>query len=100
MLVTLHYLSDGVRSRICPNPKKTQKSLLLNWAPTEGADFVFTNAAGGRYGMAKHAFRKALSRAGLADLHFPGLRHMFRSQWMILGPKSIATTQWYAHLSP
>ena len=85
--------------------------LLRTWPRTAGSEFVFTNAAGGRIGWLQHGFRKALARAGLSDLHFHDLRHTFASQWMmaggelyslrdILGHKSIAMTQRYAHLSP
>jgi len=85
--------------------------LFRNYPPTTGSDFVFTNSAGGRLGWLQHGFRKALLRAGLTDLHFHDLRHTFASCWMmaggelyalkdILGHKSIAMTQRYAHLSP
>jgi integrase len=88
----------------------TVVALLRNWPHTAGSDLIFTNTAGGRIGWLQHGFRKALSRAGLADLHFHDLRHTFASQWMmaggdlyvlrsILGHKSIAMTQRYAHLS-
>lgn len=84
---------------------------LRNWFHTAGSEFVFTNLAGGRIGWLQNGFGKALGRAGLSDLHFHDLRHTFASQWMmaggdlyvlktILGHKSIAMTQRYAHLSP
>ncbi|HLV94905.1 MAG TPA: site-specific integrase [Candidatus Acidoferrales bacterium] len=68
------------------------------------------NCAGGRIGWLQQRFREALGRAGLSDPHFHDLRHTFASQWMmaggdlyvlksILGHKSIAMTQRYAHLS-
>lgn len=89
----------------------TVLSLLRNWGRTEDSEFVFTNAAGGRIGWLQHGFRNALGRAGVNDLHFHDLRHTFASQWImaggdlyvlksILGHKSIAMTQRYAHLSP
>jgi integrase len=89
----------------------TVVDLLRNYPRTPGSEFVFTNAAGGRIGWLQHGFRKALGRAGLSDLHFHDLRHTFASQWMmaggelyslrdILGHKTIAMTQRYAHLSP
>jgi integrase len=89
----------------------TAVALLRDWSRTEGSDFVFTNAAGSRIGWLQHGFRKALGRAGLIDPHFHDLRHTFASQRMmagsalyvlrsILGHKSIAVTQRYAHLSP
>lgn len=89
----------------------TVVELFRNYPRTAGSDFVFTNARGGRIGWLQHGFRKALVRAGLSDLHFHDLRHTFASQWMmsggelyalkdILGHKSIAMTQRYAHLSP
>jgi integrase len=89
----------------------TVVALLHKWPRTVGSDIVFTNAAGDRIGWMQHGFRKALRRAGLSDLHFHDLRHTFASQWMmaggdlyvlrsILGHKSVAMTQRYAHLSP
>lgn len=89
----------------------TVVDLFRNYRRTPGSDFVFTNAAGGRIGWLQHGWRKALGRAGLTDLHFHDLRHTFASQWMwaggelyalkdILGHKTIAMTQRYAHLSP
>jgi integrase len=89
----------------------TVTDLLRNWQRTSESDYVFTNAVGGRIGWLQHGFRKALGRAGISDLHFHDLRHTFASQWMmaggelyalqnILGHKSAAMTQRYAHLSP
>ena len=89
----------------------TVVDLFRNYPRTAGTEFVFPNAAGDRLGWVQHGFRKALVRAGLSDLHFHDLRHTFASQWMmaggdlyvlksILGHKSIAMTQRYAHLSP
>ncbi len=89
----------------------TVRELLRNYPRTPGSDFVFTNAAGGRLGWLQHGFRKALGRVGLHDLHFHDLRHSFATFWMsnsgdfyalkdILGHKTIAMTQRYAHLSP
>jgi integrase len=89
----------------------TVVDLFRNYPRTPGSEFVFTNAAGGRLGWVQHAFRKALARAGISDLHFHDLRHTFASAWVqaggelyalkdILGHKTIAMTQRYAHLSP
>ena len=74
-------------------------------------DYVFPSPTGERLSCNQKAFRHARARAGLADFHFHDLRHTFASQWMmnggdlyalrgILGHKSIAMTQRYAHLSP
>jgi len=81
--------------------------LFRDWQRTNGSEFVFTNAAGGRLAFLQKGFRKALMRADLSDLHFHDLRHTFASQWMmaggdlyvlksILGHKSITMTQRYA----
>jgi integrase len=89
----------------------TVVDLFRNYPRTPGSQFVFTNAAGERLGWVQHAYRRALARAGLSDLHFHDLRHTFASQSMmaggelyslrdILGHKTIAMTQRYAHLSP
>jgi integrase len=89
----------------------TVLALFKSKSIATGADFVFPSATGGRWSCNQKAFRKARARAELADLHFHDLRHTFASQWMmnggdlyalkgILGHKSIAMTQRYAHLSP
>jgi integrase len=54
----------------------TVVGLFRNYPRTQGSEFVFTNAAGGRLGWVQHGFRKALARAGLSDLHFHDL-HLF-----------------------
>jgi integrase len=83
-------------------------------APTQqvaNCDYVFPNANGKRWNYSQRAFGNVHKRAGLVDLHFHDLRHTCASQWMmdggdlyalrgILGHKSIAMTQRYAHLSP
>jgi len=89
----------------------TLTDLLADYPRMAGSDYVFPNAQGGRLGWIQHGFRNARERAGLSDLHFHDLRHTFASQWMmhggdlyalkeLLGHKSIAMTQRYAHLSP
>jgi integrase len=89
----------------------TVVSLLSQFPGMPGSDYVFPSATGGRWACNQKAFRNARARAGLVDLHFHDLRHTFASQWMmnqgdlyalkeILGHKSIAMTQRYAHLSP
>jgi hypothetical protein len=54
----------------------TVVGLFRNYPRTQGSEFVFTNAAGGRLGWVQNGFRKALARAGLSDLHFHDL-HLF-----------------------
>jgi integrase len=89
----------------------TVTALLKGTQPVPNCDYVFPNAAGKRWNYSQEPFRNVRKRAGLADLHFHDLRHTFASQWMmnggdlyalrgILGHKSIAMTQRYAHLSP
>ena len=88
----------------------TVAALLANYPPGSNG-YLFPGPNGGPLGSIKHSFRTALRRAGISDLHFHDLRHTFASQWMmnggdlyllkdILGHKSIAMTQRYAHLSP
>lgn len=87
------------------------RELLSGYTLTSGSSHVFPSASGGRLSTIQKAFRNARIRAGMSDLHFHDLRHTFASQWMmaggdlyvlkdILGHKSIAMTQRYAHLSP
>jgi integrase len=89
----------------------TVTALLKRTQPVANCDYVFPNAAGKRWNYSQEPFRNVRKRAGLVDLHFHDLRHTFASQWMmnggdlyalrgILGHKSIAMTQRYAHLSP
>jgi integrase len=89
----------------------TVTALLKRTQPVANCDYVFPNAAGKRWNYIQEPFRNVRKRAGLVDLHFHDLRHTFASQWMmnggdlyalrgILGHKSIAMTQRYAHLSP
>jgi integrase len=89
----------------------TVRRLLSGYISTSASSHPFPNASGGRLSTVQKAFRNARIRAGMPDLHFHDLRHTFASQWMmaggdlyvlkaILGHKSIAMTQRYAHLSP
>jgi len=89
----------------------TIASLLADYPRHPGSELVFANKAGGRFLEIRGGFKNACERAGISDLHFQDLRHTFASHWMmaggdlyvlknILGHKSIAMTQRYAHLSP
>jgi integrase len=89
----------------------TLAPLLKSYPRRPGSDLVFSNPTGGRYKEVRQGFKMARERTGLSDLHFHDLRHTFASHWMmnggdlfllqrILGHKSIAMTQRYAHLSP
>jgi integrase len=89
----------------------TVRDLLSGYTPRPGAIHVFPSASGGRLDTVQKAFRNARTRAAMPDLHFHDLRHTFASHWVmnggdlyilkdILGHKSIAMTQRYAHLSP
>jgi integrase len=86
------------------------RDLLSSYIPSLGTSHVFPSASGGRLSTVQKAFRNARIRAGMPELHFHDLRHTFASQWVmnggdlyvlkdILGHKSIAMTQRYAHLS-
>jgi integrase len=46
-------------------------ALLRNWPRTEGSEFVFTNAAGGRIEWLQHGFRAALGTPDSAISTFP-----------------------------
>jgi integrase len=102
--------SKNCESRHIPMDS-TVAALLKRTQPVANCDYVFPNAAGKRWNYSQEPFRNVRKRAGLVDLHFHDLRHTFASQWMmnggdlyalrgILGHKSIAMTQRYAHLSP
>jgi integrase len=93
-------------------PMDSTVTALFKQTPKQSnSDYVFPSPTGVRWSCNQKAFRHARSWAGLVDLHFHDLRHTFASQWMmnggdlyalreILGHKSIAMTQRYAHLSP
>ena len=93
-------------------PMDSTLKILFKGVPKQtNSDYVFPSPSGERWSCNQKAFRHARSRTGLTDLHFRDLRHTFASQWMmnggdlyalrgILGHKSIAMTQRYAHLSP
>lgn len=93
-------------------PMDSTVTALFKQTPKQSnSDYVFPSPSGERWSCNQKAFRHARARAGLVDLHFHDLRHTFASQWVmnngdlyalrgILGHKSIAMTQRYAHLSP
>lgn len=89
----------------------TVSHVLAQYPRRPNTDLIFSNSASGRRLEIREAFRNARRRAGLEWLHFHDLRHTFASHWMmnggdlyvlkdILGHKTIAMTQRYAHLSP
>jgi integrase len=114
----LDFVSDVLTVRDSKNSESrhipmdsTVTALLKRTQQVADCDYVFPNAAGKRWNYSQEPFRNVRKRAGLVDLHFHDLRHTFASQWMmnggdlyalrgILGHKSIAMTQRYAHLSP
>ena len=74
-------------------------------------DYVFSNKNGERVRCVKEAFKQACRRAGISDFRFHDLRHTAASLLAagvcdiitlqnILGHKTLAMTQRYAHLIP
>jgi len=74
-------------------------------------DFVFRNRNGNPYRDLREAFERALHRAGITGCRFHDLRHTCASHLVsngvdilvvkeLLGHKTLAMTQRYAHLSP
>src|SRR5205823_6263765 len=89
----------------------TVLSLFKTYPRHPTSDFVFAKSNGNRFMEVRGGFRSACVRAGIADLRFHDLRHSYASNWVmsggglyplqrLLGHKSIAMTQRYAHLSP
>ena len=77
----------------------------------EASRFVFTAPEGGFVANLARGWYPALTRAGIADLHFHDLRHTFASRLVmngvdlyrvqiLMGHKTPAMTLRYAHLSP
>jgi integrase len=73
--------------------------------------YVFSKPDGSRYHNSLNGFWRAIKRAGITDFKFHDLRHCFASALVqkgvdlyqvqrLLGHKSNAMTQRYAHLSP
>jgi integrase len=108
-LLTIRDSKNGESRHIAMD--STVRDVLDRFPRALNSDYIFANANGGRFTWIQKGFRNARARAGLGDLHFHDLRHTFASQWMmnggdlyalkeILGHKSVAMTQRYAHLSP
>jgi len=90
--------------------------LLRDWKLScHHPDIVFPNDKSNRHVPSsrpfKQTYHRCLEKAGLPRLRFHDLRHTFASHWMlkggdlfrlqkILGHRSVAMTQRYAHLSP
>ncbi len=90
--------------------------LLRDWQPRcHSRELVFPNKHGNMHvpsaRVMHQTYRRCLAQAGIERIRFHDLRHTFASHWMlkggdlyrlqrILGHKSIAMTQRYAHLSP
>jgi integrase len=89
--------------------------LLPAWKLRGGSEWVFPNRAGNMRQPAdrivQEKLKACLERAGLERIRFHDLRHTFASHWVmnggdlfklqrILGHKSAAMTQRYAHLAP
>jgi integrase len=77
----------------------------------EASGYVFTAPAGGFLHDLNRYWYPALKLAGIEDLHFHDLRHSFATRYMmargelytlqiLLGHKTAAMVQRYAHLSP
>jgi integrase len=90
-------------------PKDASKD---NKALQEKIPYVFMNPeTGTRYKDVKKSFATSCQKAGIMDFHFHDLRHTFASQLVmagadlssvskLMGHKSLAMTQRYAHLAP
>ena len=89
--------------------------ILRSWRLRSGSDWLFANRAGNMRQPAdrilQEKLKSSLERAGLERVRFHDLRHTFASHWVmnggdlfklqrILGHKSAAMTQRYAHLAP
>jgi len=97
-------MNDAVREAV--------RSCLRPGQAVEGTDnYVFRNQLGKPYRDLREAFERALRRAGIKACRFHDLRHTCASHLVsngvdilvvkeLLGHKTLAMTQRYAHLSP
>jgi integrase len=103
--------SKNSESRDVPMDDFLKKKILSLKCERRTNDFIFSRKNGERIHCIKEAFKAACKRAGISDFRFHDLRHTAASLLAaggcdiitlqhILGHKTLAMTQRYAHLIP
>jgi integrase len=104
-------VSKNSEARDIPVDSRIMEMLLELKKGRGPSEYVFTRKNGDRILCVKEAFKAALERAEISDFRFHDLRHTAASLLAaggcdivtlqhILGHKTLATTQRYAHLVP
>jgi integrase len=110
-VITLEHTKNDERHGIPLNDTLLQMFLSLSKVRHLHSSYVFCHENGKRFYEIKKGFKKALKKAGIEDFRFHDLRHCFASSLVqkgvdlyqvqrLLGHKSNAMTQRYAHLAP
>jgi integrase len=110
-VITLEHTKNDERHGIPINNTLMETFLSLSKVRHLHSSYVFCHKNGERFYEIKRGFKKALREAGIEDFRFHDLRHCFASSLVqkgvdpyqvqrLLGHKSQAMTQRYAHLAP
>ena len=110
-LITIDHTKNNERLSIPLNETLLSLFKQLSRVRHINSPYVFSKPDGSRYRFIHNEFRKAVKRAGVTDFKFHDLRHCFASALVqkgvelyqvqrLLGHRSNAMTQRYAHLSP
>jgi len=109
-LITIDHTKNNERLSIPLNETLMILFKQLSRVRHINSPYVFSKPDGSRYRFIHNEFRKAVKRAGIKDFRFHDLRHCFASALVqkgvdlyqvqrLLGHKSNAMSQRYAHLS-
>jgi integrase len=109
-LITIEHTKNNERISVPLNETLMSLFKQLSKVRHINSPYVFSKLDGSRYRFIHNEFRKAVREAGIADFKFHDLRHCFASALVqkgvdlyqvqrLLGHKSNAMTQRYAHLS-
>ena len=109
-LITIDHTKNNERLSIPMDETLIDLFKRLSKVRHINSPYVFCKPDGSRYRFIHNEFRKAVKRAGITDFRFHDLRHCFASALVqkgvdmyqvqkLLGHKSNAMTERYAHLS-
>ncbi len=110
-LITIEHTKNNERLSIPLNETLMSLFVQLSKVRHINSPYVFCKPDGSRYCFIQDEFRKTVKKVGITNFKFHDLRHCFASALVqkgvdlyqvqrLLGHKSNAMTQRYAHLSP